>query len=141
MTDENEIDRPENFSGSILPWLLAGGMFIVYALTLEHWIAPDSLRRIASLSGLTWTPDISSPVYFLATYPIRWLPALRIPVVANMFSAVCAALTLALLARSVALLPHRRPTNRYNEEYEPNEPARHFAWLPPLLAVAVCGCN
>jgi len=41
-----------------------------------------------------------NPVTFLVTGPLRWLPAPAIPFALNLFSAVCAALALGLLARS-----------------------------------------
>ena len=57
-----------------------------------------------------------------------------------MFSAVCAALTLGLLARSVALLPHdRTDAQRKREHSDFSFLTTGSAWLPPVLAVLVCG--
>jgi len=73
-------------------------------------------------------------------HPFRWLPLSAIPLALNLFAALCAFLTLTLLARSVVLLPHDR-TDGQRE----NEPDRfgilsiRSAWLPPVLAVMVCG--
>src|SRR5262249_11777483 len=62
------------------------------------------------------------------------LPAL------NGFAAGCAALTLVLLARSVALLPHDRTNEqRLREQSEHSFLSIRSAWLPPLFAVLVCG--
>src|ERR1019366_2908575 len=56
------------------------------------------------------------------------------------FSAVCAALTLGLLARSVALLPHdRTDAQRERERSDFSFLTIGSAWLPPVLAVLVCG--
>jgi tetratricopeptide (TPR) repeat protein len=68
------------------------------------------------------------------------LPAHLLPLGVNCFSAACAALTLALLARSVALLPHDRTEEQRTRERSLGAllsiPA---AWLPPLLAAVLSG--
>jgi hypothetical protein len=103
-------------------------------------VSLESLSQVAKLSGWTWQPELHGPAYWLVTYPLRWLPLKTIPLALNVFSAVCAALCLALLARSVALLPHDRTLEQ--REKEPSNssclsiPA---AWLPPVLAALVCG--
>src|SRR5439155_25798238 len=62
------------------------------------------------------------------------------PLALNLFSMVCAVLTLALLARSVTLLPHDRThPQRLREKSEFSLLTVRAAWLPPLLAVIVCG--
>ena len=91
-----------------LPWLAAAGALVFYLLTLNHWVTYDSLLPVANVSGWTWQPEIYGPVYWLLTLPFRLLPDPAIPVALNCFSAVCAALVLALLARSVLLLPQDR---------------------------------
>jgi tetratricopeptide (TPR) repeat protein len=63
-----------------------------------------------------------------------------IPVALNLFSAVCAALTLALLARSVTLLPHDRThEQRVRERSAFSFLSVRSAWVPPVLAAIVCG--
>lgn len=125
---------------SVLPWLLAGGMLLVYIRTLDYRVSLENLRPIARLTGIDWVADISAPVTYAVTYPIRWLPPAAIPFAANFFTACCAALTLMLLARSTALLPHDR-----TQAQRQRNPDRHGllsignAWLPPTLAVLVCG--
>ena len=58
----------------------------------------------------------------------------------NLFSAVCAALTLGLLARSVTILPHdRTDAQRKREHSDFSFLTLGSAWLPPVLAAAVCG--
>ena len=53
---------------------------------------------------------------------------------------MCAALTLGLLARSVALLPHDRTDAQRRREQSPFSLLTiRNAWLPPVFAVAVCG--
>jgi tetratricopeptide (TPR) repeat protein len=124
----------------VLPWLLAGGMFLLYLFTLDRWVSLESLRLVAWLEGMIWSPELSGPVTYLISYPFRWLHPATIPLALNIFTAGCAALTLALLARSVALLPH----DRTRAERQRNSNRQRFletrnAWLPPALAVLVCG--
>ena len=115
---------------SRLPWLLAAGMLVLYLATLNPGVAAGNLRQVVELSGWHWRPNVFAPVTFLVTYPLRWLPASAIAVAANLFAAVCAALTLALLARSVTLLPGR---SRFSSQ------VLRSAWVPPVLAVLACG--
>jgi tetratricopeptide (TPR) repeat protein len=105
-------------------------MLAVFLVTLNHGVAAGNLRQVVELSGWNWRPNVFAPVTFLVTYPLRWLPASVIALAANLFSALCAALTLALLARCVTLLPER---SRFSLL------AIRSAWLPPVLAVFACG--
>src|ERR1035437_3196596 len=91
-----------------LPWVIGAAALLVYLASLNHWVTLNSLQVAAKVTGWDWQPMLSQPVLFLLTYPCRWLPASWVPPALNLFTAVCAALTLALLARSVALLPHNR---------------------------------
>ncbi|HZF01071.1 MAG TPA: tetratricopeptide repeat protein [Methylomirabilota bacterium] len=139
MPSENRIDPRKNFAPRILPWLLAAAMLVVYALTLNHWVSFASLPAVTKISG-GWLPEVSSPLLYLATYPFRWLPPAQIPIALNFFSAVCAALALGLLARSVAILPQdRTDAQRKREHSDFAFLTIRRAWLPPLLAVVVCG--
>src|SRR5271154_1577957 len=108
MANEKRIDPRKNFVPRFLPWLLAAAAFAIYWLTLNHWVSLFNLGVVAKTSGWSWQPEFLTPLFFIVTYPFRWLPATQIPVALNLFSAVCAALTLGLLARSVAILPQDR---------------------------------
>jgi len=123
-----------------LPWLVAGGVLLLYLLTLRRWITFLGLAPLARATGWDWHPTLHAPLQFLLTYPCRWLPAGLHVIGLNLFSAICATLSLALLARSVALLPHDRTRDQRQAERGAfsllSIPA---AWLPPLLAVLVCG--
>ena len=140
MTTEHEVGSEKKFVPAFLPWLVAAGALAVYLVTLNRWVSLGSLQQVARVSGWTWQPELYGPVFWLLTYPIRWLPAHTIPLALNLFAATCGGLTLALLARSVSLLPHDR-----THEQRQQEPSRSgllsipAAWLPPLLAVLVCG--
>ena len=140
MTTETEINRRGSFVASVWPWLAGAVMLVVYLFTLHHSATPNSLDRLTELSGWNWRPKIYAPVTFLATYPLRWLPASATALGMNVFNAVCAALVLVLLARSVALLPHDRTNEqRQREQSETGMLTIRYAWLPPLFAVLVCG--
>ena len=140
MTTRTRTDPRKNFVPRYLPWLLAVAAFAVYWLTLNRWVSLFNLNSVARISGWTWQPEVTSPILFLVTYPFRWLPPVQIPVALNLFAAGCAALTLGLLARSVALLPHdRTDAQRTRERSDFSFLTLHSAWLPPVLAVLVCG--
>jgi tetratricopeptide (TPR) repeat protein len=140
MTTEREVNPEKSFVSSYLPWVVGAGALVIYLLTLNHWVSLNSLPFMAKTSGWTWQPELSGPLLWLVTYPFRWLPASIIPIALNLFTAICAALSLALLARSVALLPHDRSLEQRQKEKSPfstlSIPA---AWVPPVLAVLVCG--
>src|SRR6266478_3003960 len=139
-TMKQEVSPRNGFVSAILPWVVATGALAIYLLTLNPWISLSNLLQVAKLSGWTWQPDLSEPLYWLLTYPLRWLPNNVIPLALNLLSAVCAVLTLALLARSVALLPHDRThEQRQREHGEFSLLSIPMAWLPPVLAVLVCG--
>lgn len=115
-------------------------MFVVFLLTLNSWITPNGLNEVLDLVKWGHRAPSSGPVTFLVTYPFRWLPFNVLPLALNLFSAVCAALTLGLLARSVALLPHDRTyEQRQREQSEFSILSIPAAWLPPVFAVLVCG--
>lgn len=133
-------DPRKKFAPRFLPWLLTVAAFVFYWFTLNRWVSLLNLSPVARISGWTWQPEIVSPILFLVTQPFRWLPAPQIPLALNVFSAVCAALTLGLLARSVALLPHdRTDVQRKREHSDFSFLTTGSAWLPPVLAVLVCG--
>jgi len=133
--------RPEKkFVRILLPWIIAAAGLIIYVVTLNHWVSFGNLSRVARLARWNWQSDVYSPLDWLVTYPLSWLPARLIPVGLNLFSAACAALTLGLLVRSVALLPHDRTHEQRQKEHSPFALLTiGTAWLPPLLAALVLG--
>ncbi len=140
MTTEMQSDPRNNFVPRFLPWLLAAAMLALYCLTLNRSVSLFNWSAVSKISGWTWQPEVLNPVTFLATYPFRWLPPAAIPSGLDLFSALCASLTLCLLARTVALLPHdRTEAQRVRETSAFSFLTTRSAWLPPLLAVLVCG--
>lgn len=139
----------------VLPWLAGAAALILYLLTLnpwiwvrerDHmrnlhaWIGSSSLSQVARVSEWNWEPEVLMPAHYVVTYPLHWLPTRWVPRALNTFSAVCAALALVLLARAVTLLPHDRTLDQRERERDPcARLSIPLAWLPPVLAVAVCG--
>lgn len=140
MTNETGLNRSGRFVTCAVPWLLGGVMLAVYLSTLYHQVTTATLGRLAQVAGWDWGPKYFGPVTYLVTLPVQWLPDhFKLPAL-NFFAAVCAALTLVLLARSVALLPHDRTNEqRLRETSEFSLLSIRSAWLPPLFAVLVCG--
>ena len=140
MTTGTRIDPRKHLVPRFLPWLLAAVALLVYWITLNRWVSPLNLNSVAKISGWISQPEAMNPLSWLVTYPFRWLPVAQVSLALNMFAAVCAALTLGLLARSVALLPHdRTEAQRKRERSDFSFLTSGSAWLPPVLAVAVCG--
>ncbi len=112
------------------PRYVALAALLLYVLTLSHGITLRNLLLAAQVAGWDWQPMASQPLLWLLTLPLRCLPAGWIPTGLNLFSAVCGAVTMGLLARSIQLLPWTRPWSADN------------GWadkLPLLLACVVCG--
>lgn len=129
-----------SFVQHTLPWLAVAGGLLFYLLTLNHWVTVRSLPVVAKVTGWDWTLPAEWPLYVVLTLPFKIFPATIQPLALNLFSAVCSALTLGLLARSVALLPHDRTVEqRLRERSEFSLLSVKGAWMPASLAVLVCG--
>ena len=140
MAYKAQTDPRKKFTPKTLPWLLAAGFLIIYGLTMNHWVTQLNYIQVAKLSGWTWQPEFFTPVIYAVTAPIRWLPAAQIPLALNLFSTLCAVVSLSLLARSVAILPQdRTDAQRERERSIFSFFTGRSAWLPPVFAVLVCG--
>ena len=113
-----------------LPLLAALGAFVLYTVSLSHGVTANSLSLTAQVAGWDWTPMAGYPLLWLLTLPLRILPAAWVPWGLNFISAIAAALTLGLLARTVQLLPWDHSWDKVN---------RWAGALPVLLACALCG--
>ncbi len=83
---------------------------------------------------------LSQPLLCLLTLPFHWLPTAWVPLALNVFTAICAALTLATVARSVALLPHDRlEQQRLLVQDENALLSVPDAWVPVILAAVALG--
>jgi tetratricopeptide (TPR) repeat protein len=140
MTTQNEPARKYLLVGVLLPWLIAACGLAFYLTTLNHWITSYNVMASAADMGMPLSPQLNGPLFYVLTYPLHWLPAKFVPIGLNIFSAVCGVLTLALLARSVSLLPHDRTHGqRLRENGEFARMSVTGSWIPPVLAVAVLG--
>ncbi len=123
-----------------LPWLVALGAFILYALTLNHWVTLRSVAVAAKVTGWDWNLPVEWPLFYTVTFPLRVLPSSLQLIGLNAFAAICSALTLGILVRSVGLLPHDRThEQRLREQSDHSLLSIPTRWLPPLLAALVCG--
>ncbi|HHY85568.1 MAG TPA: tetratricopeptide repeat protein [Verrucomicrobia bacterium] len=128
------------FVRSVLPWLIAAVGLCIYLLTLNPWISLSNLNQVAKTSGWVWSLNLQDPLFTVLTYPIRSLPPKWMPLGYNVFSMICGVLTLALLARAVALMPHDRTAEQRLRERGPGGLLSiPLAWVPPVLACCVLG--
>ena len=139
MAKTTQIDPRNRFVPRWLPLLAGAGALMLFLLTINRWITLFNLDAVAKVAGWTWQPECFSPLVFLVTYPFRWVPASILPLSLNIFSALCGAATIGILARSVAILPHdRTESERQVEKSDFSFMTSKMNWLPPVLAAAVC---
>ncbi len=125
------------FIRSKLPWIIGAGALVIFLITLNQWVSLRSLGMVARVTGWDVDLPVQWPIFFTVTFPFRFLPAAIQPIALNFFTALCAALTVALLARSIALLPQDRThEQRIRERSEFSFLTIRFAWAPMVLA---CG--
>jgi tetratricopeptide (TPR) repeat protein len=144
MTADDQASPPPPARPIVLsPRLVAICGFVLYGLTLNHWVTLRSLPMLAQVTGWDWHPlplpwreEPMAPLFLALTAPFRLLPIAWQPVALNLLTAVCAALTLGLLADSVRWLPHNRTPDQRLRQTDPNAllPIR-AAFLPALFAV------
>lgn len=135
-----ETSRENRFVPAVLPWALGAAMLALYVLTLGRWVTLANLQPFAQIAGLQWQPVLTHPLFFLLTLPLKLLPTAAVPLALNVFSAVCATLTIVLLARSAALLPHDRTRlQRERERSDYSLLTIRLAWVPVVFATLVCG--
>ncbi len=140
MTVDSPVTRDRRFVRDGLPWVVGAAGLAVYLATLNHWVTLSSLALVSRVTGWGWQPIHYQPLLLLLTYPFRWLPAGWVPVALNGSAAVCASLTLMLLARSVTLLPHDRlEVQRLLTQNEHALLSLADAWVPVLLATVALG--
>lgn len=138
MEESSALPRP--FVARLLPWLLGTAFLVLYLVTLHPWIGITNGNLAAQLGG--WDADLAytEPLLWLLTRPLRLLPETSFPVAMNGLAAVMAALSVALLARSVALMPHDRMREQRIRGHGEN-PTLHIplAWVPVVFAAGLLG--
>jgi tetratricopeptide (TPR) repeat protein len=143
MTAEDNPVQPRVEPVVFSPWLAVVGGLVLYGLTLNHWVTLRSLPMVAQVTGWDWHPlpfpwreEPMAPLFLAVTAPFRLLPAAWEPLALNLLTAVCAALTLGLLAHSVRLMPHNRTPDQRLRLTDPNGLLSiRAAFLPVLFAV------
>lgn len=135
-----ETTPQRSFTRTVLPWAVAAIMLLVYMVTLHKVVTVPGVLQLAKVTGVDWHATYTQPLYWLVTLPVRILPAGIQLIGMNFIAALCAAFSLALLARSVALLPHdRTPFQRDRLSSEDSFLNIRLAWVPVVFAVLVCG--
>ncbi len=115
-------------------------MLVVYLGTLNPWVTLLNLGQVATVAGFVWQPQMLNPLQYLALLPFHLLSAGKIPFALNVFSAICAALSLTMLARSIAILPHdRTDMERQRERSDFSFLTGWIAFFPPIFAVILIG--
>ncbi|HSA12167.1 MAG TPA: DUF2723 domain-containing protein [Candidatus Paceibacterota bacterium] len=140
MIPEAPLTTEGGFLRKGLPWLIAATALLLYLATLNHWVTLSSVQLAAMVNGWNWRPMLSQPLLFLLTLPCHLLPAQAVPLALNLLTAIGASLTVALLARSVALLPHDRlEEQRVLVEDKHALLSVSAAWVPIVLAATALG--
>jgi tetratricopeptide (TPR) repeat protein len=140
MIVETSVKPERKFVRDGLPWAVGAAALAAYLATLNHWMTLSSLPQVARANGWDWQPMLSRPLLYLLTCPFGRLPEGWVPVALNGFAALCACLTLAMLARSVALLPHDRvEQQRLLVQNQDGLLSLPNAWVPVVLASAALG--
>jgi tetratricopeptide (TPR) repeat protein len=125
---------------ALLPWLLGAAGLLLYLTTLNPWVSLLSLGTVGRVLEWSGPPAPGQPLTSAVLYVFRALPASWVPLGLNLFTALCAAAVLVLLARSVALLPHDfGPEDPFQKKTNAAPLATPTAWMPPALAVSMCG--
>ena len=109
-------DPLKSFAATRLPWAVATGMGMLYLLTLHSWISFASLPAVSDVGGWTDEAPFEAPLLYLLTLPLKILPASAVPIAMNILAALFGSLTLAILVRSVVLLPHDRTKEQRQRE-------------------------
>lgn len=125
---------------TIMPWIVAVAMLLVYLVTLNTTPTAQSVWPLARASGMDWHSVFVAPLTYLVTFPIRWLPAGAQLFTLNFLAALFAAWSLGLLARSVSILPHDRTQLQRDKRIDENGFMDiKLAWVPVVFAVVVAG--
>ena len=138
MTDNS--NPLKSFAATRLPWAVALGSLVLYLTTLHSWISFASLPAVSDVGGWNDLSQSVAPLLYLLTVPLKLLPASMVPMAMNALAAVFGSLTLAMLARSVILLPHdRTKEQRQREQSAHSLLSLRSNWMPALFAAMVCG--
>jgi len=134
---EENVPPSRSFNARILPWILGAGFLVLYLLTAHPWVGPSNIQLVGQMLG--WEPDApySEPFFYLIGKVLGVLPARSLPQVLNALSAGFAALTIVILARCVALMPHDRTREQRVRGH--SDGAMLHGWFSALPVVFASG--
>ena len=133
-----ETTPTRSFARTVLPWVVAAAMLLVYLFTLNRFVTLQSVWPLAKASGMDWHENFTSPLTYLVTLPIRWLPAGIQLLALNFTAALFAAASLGLLARAIAILPQDRTQLQRDRAIDENAFLNiRLAWVPVVFGVAM----
>lgn len=136
---QRSIRVSSEFVRARLPWVIAAGVLVLLLATVNSSISFRGFSTLSKASGWDWRPAYIAPLHYLIMFPLRWFPAQWQPLTANVMSVLFSSLSMALLARSIAILPHDRTREqRQHERSEHSFLSIRFAWVAPLAAVLIC---
>jgi tetratricopeptide (TPR) repeat protein len=131
---------PQEFTQRRLPWLLGAATLVLYLVSLNHWLRNSSIPAVSELSQWEGLQAMTRPLLWLLSRPLRLVPETQFPAALNALAAVFGAVSVGLIARCVALLPHDRTRAQrvrgHSEETQLHIP---LAWLPPVFAATLLG--
>jgi tetratricopeptide (TPR) repeat protein len=147
MTTEDTSNAPASRQKNLIPWIITAAALLLYAIMLQHWVTIRSLPVAGIVAGwdwhplpLAWRPVQVYPLFLILTAPARILPASLQPLALNAFAALCASLTLGLLAASIRLLPHDRTRDQRQREGGAYALLSiPLAFIPPIFAAVMLG--
>ncbi len=131
---------PRPYTVRILPWILGVAFLVLYLATLNPWVTPTNVMLVGQILGWESDPPYSEPLMYLLGWLVRAFPVERAAWALNLLAAVMGALTVAILARCVALLPHDRTREQRIRGHAENTLLHGwFAPLPVILAAGLLG--
>ena len=138
---DTETSSPKSFTRSGLPWVVALLALVVYGVTLNRWVSFNSLEPTTLALGIDWWGyRVGYPLLYAVADIVRLVPSSMQILALNAVSAICASLTLALLVRTVAILPQDQTNDQRLRNTDPQSIlSQPTDWLPPVFAVFVCG--
>lgn len=123
-----------------LPWAAVAFVLAAYLFTLDRAFSPWNLPILSQVNRWDWRPVGLQPLLLLVSYPTSFFPVSIQPLLLSLISCACATGSLALLARTVMILPQERTRLQRQRALKnggilPDD----SAWLPACLAVLVFG--
>jgi tetratricopeptide (TPR) repeat protein len=135
-----EQPRTASSLGRLLPWILSAAALAVYLATISRWLTVQSLTVVSQVGGWDDNFPANTPVLYLVTRPLTWVPSGLLPLFGNLFTALLATATIWNLVRTVQLFPQDRTHPQRIRGYADGRPLdTRLSWVPPVFAAAFFG--